>query len=157
MSGVRIAKTVCHLAQHHVQLRCHIQDLHAQTNAFRRWQERLLRTRGSCRRANATSCEQESARSDKRRLKARSWGASKCAIRHLGPTMTASEVVPFTLEFLFFCAGNFILAQNSCWGPRIFPPLSLLVIHTLSLAQCPELIVVSHRQGKPRRETSNPT
>ena len=91
------------------------------------------------------------------RLKARSWGGSKCAIRHLGPTMTASEVVPFTLEFLFFCAGNFILAQNSCWGPRIFPPLSLLVIHTLSLAQCPELIVVSHRQGKPRRETSNPT
>jgi hypothetical protein len=90
-------------------------------------------------------------------LKARSWGASKCAIRHLGPTMTASEVVPFTLVFLFFCAGNFILAQNSCWCPRVCLPLSLLVIHTLSLAQCPELIVVSHRQGKPRRETSNPT
>ena len=36
------------------------------------------------------------------RLNARSWGASKCAIRHLGPTMTASEVVPFTLVFLFF-------------------------------------------------------
>ena len=47
LSGVRIAKTVCHLAQHHVQLRCHIQDLHAQTNAFRRWQERLLRTRAA--------------------------------------------------------------------------------------------------------------
>jgi hypothetical protein len=71
--------------------------------------------------------------------------------------MTASEVVPFTLVFLFFCAGNFILAQNSCWCPRVCLPLSLLVIHTLSLAQCPELIVVSHRQSKPRRETSNPT
>ena len=30
------------------------------------------------------------------RLNARSWGASKCAIRHLGPTMTACPV------FLFF-------------------------------------------------------
>ena len=35
------------------------------------------------------------------RLNARSWGASKCAIRHLGPTMTVSEVVPFTLVFFF--------------------------------------------------------
>ena len=47
VSGVRIAKTVCHLAQHYVQLRCSVQDLHAQTNAFRRWQERLLRTRAA--------------------------------------------------------------------------------------------------------------
>ena len=41
-------------------------------------------------------------------LNPRSWGASKCAIRHLGPTMTACVVVPFTrIFFVFLCEIHF--------------------------------------------------
>ena len=36
-------------------------------------------------------------------LSARSWGASKCAFRHLGPTMEVGVVVSFTgIFFVFF-------------------------------------------------------
>ena len=61
------------------------------------------------------------------RLNARSWGASKCAIRHVGPAMTVEqrwcdgdytgcitkrEKAESTIGFFFFLRDKSILARN---------------------------------------------
>ena len=61
-------------------------------------------------------------RSRHRGLNPRSWGASMCAIRHLGPTMTACVVVPFTRVFFVFLRGKFHFGAKFMLVPTRLPP-----------------------------------